>query len=421
MNIHRRIFLKNSGLALVGIGAIPPFLQRLVFASPTGNRKILITIFQRGAADGLNVVIPFGEKGYYNMRPTIAVPSPKRGDLGAALDLDGFFGLHPALQSSKAIYDRGHLAVVHAVGSPDSTRSHFDAQDFMESGTPGIKSTADGWLNRHLQSRLQPGATPFRAVAMGTTLPRSLQGKASVLALTNINSFDLRAGNSSPSLEASFESLYEQSVDAVLGGTGTEAFEAIRFLKKANPSQYQPAGGIEYPPGRFGDNLKQVAQLIKAGVGLEVAFVELGGWDHHAAEGGVQGQLAGRLTELSQGLSALFRDLENRMDDIVMLTMSEFGRTVRENGNRGTDHGHANCVFVLGGPVRGGKVYGKWPGLHSDQLFEGRDLALTTDFREVCGEIILKHLGNTDLKSVFPTYAVQPGRFRNFIRDENTV
>ena len=421
MNVHRRIFLKGSGLALVGMGTVPSFLERLVFATPTGNRKVLITIFQRGAADGLNIVIPFGEKNYYSVRPSIAVPAPKKGDGESALDLDGFFGFHPALQSFKAIYDQGHLAVIHAVGSPDSTRSHFDAQDFMESGTPGIKSTADGWLNRHLQSKALPGATPFRSVAMGTTLPRSLQGKASALALTNINAFDLTAGNSNPSLKASFESLYQQSVDTVLGGTGTEAFEAIRFLRKVNPGQYQPASGVEYPRGRFGDKLRQVAQLIKADAGLEVAFVELGGWDHHAAEGGVLGQLAGRLTELSQGLSALFRDLENRMDDIVILTMSEFGRTVRENGNRGTDHGHANCMFVLGGPIRGGRVYGKWPGLHPDQLFEDRDLALTTDFRDVCGEILLKHLGNTDLKAVFPTYAVRPNHLTNFVRDKNSA
>jgi uncharacterized protein (DUF1501 family) len=413
--MSRRIFLKSSGMALVGMGSVPSFLHRLVLGNSTGNKKILIAIFQRGAADGLNVVVPFAERNYYSMRPTIAIASPKRGEAGSALDLDGFFGLHPALQPLKSIYDQGHLAIVHAVGSPDATRSHFDAQDFMESGTPGVKSTSDGWLNRHLQTKSLAGATPFRAVALGAILPRSLQGKASALAMSNINTFDLRAGNSAPALTTDFESLYEQSVDTVLNATGAQAFEAIRLLKKVNPEQYQPSGGIEYPRGRFGDNLRQVAQLIKADAGVEVAFVESGGWDHHAVEGGVQGQLASRLTDLGQGLAALYRDLDSRMDEIVVLTMSEFGRTVRENGNRGTDHGHANCLFVLGGPVRGGKVYGQWPGLNPDQLFEGRDLTLTTDFRDVFGEIVLRHLGNANLKEVFPTYAIQPRNFRGVI------
>jgi uncharacterized protein (DUF1501 family) len=209
--------------------------------------------------------------------------------------------------------------------------------------------------------------------------------------------------------------MYEQSVDSVLGGTGSDAFEAIRFLKKADPMQYKPASGVQYPRSPFGTSLRQVAQMIKANVGLEVAFVESNGWDHHVAEGGVQGQLATRLSDLAQGLSAFYKDLENRMDEIVVLTMSEFGRTVRENGNRGTDHGHATSLFVLGGPVRGGKVYGQWPGLQPEQLFEGRDLALTTDFRSVFGEVILKHLGNPNLNTVFPSYNVKPDQFRNLL------
>jgi uncharacterized protein (DUF1501 family) len=415
MNINRRVFLRSGGLSLLGLSALPPFLQRLTLSNPSDNKKILVTVFQRGAADGLNVVAPFGEKPYYSLRPSIAIPQPSAADARSLIDLDGFFGLHPSLRSLKPLYDQKHLAVVHAVGSPDSTRSHFDAQDFMETGTPGVKSTRDGWLNRHLQSKKDPNETAFRAVAMAANLPRTLRGLSPALALNRLNDFELKTGGQSASVKASFESMYEQSVDSVLGGTGSDAFEAIRFLKTANPAQYQPASGVQYPRSPFGNSLRQVAQMVKAKVGLEVAFVESNGWDHHVAEGGVQGQLATRLSDLAQGLSAFCTDLEDRMDDIVVLTMSEFGRTARENGNRGTDHGHATSLFILGGPVRGGKVYGQWPGLQPDQLFEGRDLALTTDFRCVFGEVILKHLGNPNLKTVFPNCDLKPDQFRNLL------
>ena len=415
MNINRRVFLKSGGLSLLGLSALPPFLQRLTLSNTSSNKKILVTVFQRGAADGLNVVAPFGEEVYYSLRPSIAIPQPNAGNAQSLIDLDGFFGFHPSLRSLKPIYDEKHLAVVHAVGSPDSTRSHFDAQDFMETGTPGVKNTRDGWLNRYLQSRKDPKETAFRAVAMTGNLPRTLRGQAPAVAMSRLNDFELKTGGQNAAVKASFESMYEQSVDSVLGGTGSDAFEAIRFLRKANPEQYQPASGVQYPRSPFGSSLRQVAQMIRANVGLEVAFVESNGWDHHVAEGGVQGQLAARLSDLALGLSAFYKDLENRMDDIVVLTMSEFGRTARENGNRGTDHGHATSLFVLGGPVRGGKVYGQWPGLQPDQLFEGRDLALTTDFRTVFGEIILKHLGNSNLDTVFPNYSIKPDQFRNLL------
>jgi len=415
MNINRRVFLKSSGLSLLGLSALPPFLQRLTLSNTSSNKRILVTVFQRGAADGLNVVAPFGEKLYYRLRPSIAIPPPSTGDAESLIDLDGFFGLHPSLRSLKPLYDQKHLAIVHAVGSPESTRSHFDAQDFMETGTPGVKSTRDGWLNRHLQSQREPSETAFRAVAMSANLPRALRGQAPALALSRLNDFELKTGGQDAAVKASFESIYEQSVDSVLGGTGSDAFEAIRFLRKANPAQYQPASGVQYSRSSFGTSLKQVAQMIKANVGLEVAFVESNGWDHHVAEGGVQGQLAARLADLAQGLSAFYIDLENRMDEIVVLTMSEFGRTARENGNRGTDHGHATSLFVLGGGVIVGKVYGEWPGLQQEQLFEGRDLALTTDFRSVFGEVILKHLGNPSLNMVFPNYNAKPDQFRNLL------
>ena len=423
MAITRRFFIKSGGIALASLGAAthsPSFLTRALgqtAGNRNGRRKVLITIFQRGAADGLNVVVPYGEQAYYDLRPSISVPRPKSGEAGTSIDLDGFFALHPALASFKPIFDAGQLAVVHAVGSPDSTRSHFDAQDYMESGTPGVKNTTDGWLNRYLQAKSDPKASPFRAVAMGANLPRTLQGRAPSLAINNLNDFRIRAeGQMGGAVQGGFEALYDQSVNDLLRGTGRETFEAVKLLKRVNPGQYQPAAGAAYPRGRFGDSLRQIAQLIKSDIGLEVAFTDLGGWDTHANQGAAQGQLANRLIEFAQGISALYADLQDRAEDVVILTMTEFGRTARENGNRGTDHGHAGCMFVIGGEVKGGKVYGQWPGLKGNQLYEGRDLALTTDFRDVFAEAAGRHLGASNLNSIFPGYQVSPAKFKGLIR-----
>ncbi|MBL8204887.1 MAG: DUF1501 domain-containing protein [Blastocatellia bacterium] len=424
--MDRRYFLKNSGIALASLGVAmnsPSFLARtLAQTNHTGRRKTLIVIFQRGAMDSLNSVIPFGESAYYQLRPNIAVARPKsdgQPNNPAAIDLDGYFALSPALASFKPIYDAGQLAIVHAVGSHDTTRSHFDAQDYMEAGTPGVKSTTDGWLNRYLQAKPDPKASPFRAVAMGPNLPRTLQGKAPSLAMNNLNDFGIRGaggGQSAAVVQGGFEAMYEQSVNQALRGTGHETFEAVKLLKRINPSQYQPASDANYPRGKYGDSLKQIAQLIKSDIGLEVAFADIGGWDTHANEGAGQGQLANRLLEFSQGITALHNDLKDRRDDVVILTMTEFGRTAKENGNRGTDHGHASCMFVLGGNVNGGKVLGKWPGLQSSQLYEGRDLAITTDFRDVFAEVAMRHLGATNLNLVFPGYQPKNSNFRGIIR-----
>jgi len=412
--LTRRIFLKSTGLALVSFGVAPRVLLRTAYAQGSRRKKALVVVFQRGACDGLNVVVPFGENAYRQMRPTIAIPAPGAGREGA-LDLDGFFGLHPALEPLLPLWKEGTLAPVHAIGSPDATRSHFDAQDFMESGTPGLKATEDGWLNRLVQSQPDPEATPFRAVSMTPTLPRILSGRAAAVAMANIRDFDLRGGGNGPAARG-FEEMYEGAVHDVLHGTGQETFEAIQFLKKSDPGRYQPAPGAEYPRGRYGESLKQVAQLLKADVGVEVAFTDVGGWDHHAAEGGVQGQLAARLKEFGEALAAFRRDLGDGMQDVVVVTMTEFGRTARENGNRGTDHGHASFAFVLGGDVRGGRVHGRWPGLAPDRLYEGRDLAITTDFRDLLGEVLSRHLGARDLSRVFPGYAVSSSRFPGVMR-----
>ena len=402
MSITRRIFLRNSALAVVGTAAVPSFLTRAAFGSvELGTRtKRLVVIFQRGAADGLNIVVPHGERAYYAMRPSINIP---RNDV---LDLDGFFGLHPSLASLQPIWNQRHLAIVHAAGSPDPTRSHFDAQDFMESGTPGLKATPDGWLNRALHSLpASEDKSAFRAIALGPALPRILTGSERAVAVNNINDFGVggRNPNAAP-IANTFEAMYDQSVDSVLHGTGQETFDAVTMLKAADPAKYKPAAGADYPRGRFGDSLKQLAQLIKANLGVQVAFADIGGWDHHVNEGSTQGQIANVLREFSQSLSAFWIDLGDLAEDTVVVTMSEFGRTARENGNRGTDHGHANVMFVMGGPVKGGRVYGPWPGLEQPQLYEGRDLAVTTDFRRVLGEAVAKHLGNSRLEQVFPGF-----------------
>jgi uncharacterized protein (DUF1501 family) len=374
--IDRRFFLKSSGLALVAGGLLPNVFVKMAGAATTKGKKVLVAIFQRGAVDGLNVVVPYGEQAYYTARPTIAIPRE------SILDLDGFFGTHPSLASVVPYFKDKSLAFVHAVGSPDATRSHFDAQDFMESGTPGVKTTEDGFLSRAVALKKSP--SPFRAVALGSALPRILSGNSNALAMTNIAQFGVRGA------VPGFESMYK------------DAFEASRVLKSADPTKLQPENGAVYPTNPLGNSLKQIAQLIKSNIGLEVAFTDVGGWDTHAGEGGAQGQLANNLRQFSDAIAAFTRDLGSRMGDVVLVTMSEFGRTVRENGNRGTDHGHANFMMIVGGGVKGGKVYGKWPGL--TDLYENRDLAITTDFRDIFAELLTKQLGIASLKSVFPNY-----------------
>ncbi len=407
----RRLFLKNSALAMYGIGFVPLWLSRAALAKdvPSKRKKILIAIFQRGAVDGLNVVVPHGEHEYYALRPTIAVPRPD-GTPDSAIDLDGFFGLHPALHSLKPLWDARQLAIVEAVGSPDPTRSHFDAQDYMESGTPGRKGTSDGWLNRALPR--QSKASPVRAVSLGPELPRSLRGNNQALSMTNLNDFQVRDTRAADP----FESMYGTSADQVLNGTGRETFEAVRLMQSIQKTPYVPANGAHYPNGPLGQRLLQIARIIKAGVGLEVAFTDIGGWDTHVNEVGAKatiGQLPNLLREFGDSLAAFAQDMGDRMTDITVVTMSEFGRTVKENGNRGTDHGHANVMLVLGGSVKGGRVYGQWPGLQREQLYEGRDLEVTTDFRTVLSELVTRELGNSQIATVFPGF--QETKFRGFL------
>jgi uncharacterized protein (DUF1501 family) len=442
--LTRRAFFRSSGLALVALGLPPEFVTRSLLAETHGavRNKTLICIFQRGAVDGLSMVVPFGEKAYHARRRSIALAAPTRTGPGVR-DLDGFFGLHPSLEPLHALYARNELAIVHAVGSPHPTRSHFEAQDFMETGTPGVKSTRDGWLNRVLSETqcadcsgrtlddarahasdhaaaqagmaTHPSTRSSRGIAMGASLPRSLRGEHPALAIDDLDRFGV-AGGRDPALEEAFARAYLAEGGDLVASAAEDAFHAIRLLRGIDFTRYRTTAGVEYPRGTFGRSLRQIAQLIKADVGVEIAFADIGGWDTHQAQGGLEGQLANRFAELARGIRALHDDLGDRMDDVVLLTMSEFGRTVAENGSGGTDHGHANCMLVMGGGVNGGRVLGEWPGLEPEQLHQGRDLALTTDFRDVFAELVSGHLGADRLDRVFPGYGIDRARWKSILR-----
>jgi uncharacterized protein (DUF1501 family) len=399
--LTRRALLQGGACALAAVTAPPRFLARAAGAAEARG-KVLVAVFQRGAVDGLSMVPPHGDPAYHDARASIALQRPRRGDSATAVDLDGFFAAHPALAPLVPLWEAGTLAVVHACGSPDTSRSHFDAQDYMESGTPGVRSTPDGWLARAAGALPASRPTPFRSVALGTRMPRILHGDAAALALRSLERFEVRATAQPASAQQGFEALYRDGVRDLLHGTGRETFEAVRMLKGAGAARLAPANGAAYPRGRFGEALRQIAQLVRADVGLRIAFADMEGWDTHVAQGAEQGQLANRLGDFAGALAAFARDLGDRMADVVVLTMSEFGRTVAENGNRGTDHGRATAMLALGGGVRGGRVYGRWPGLAPEQRFEGRDLAVTTDFRALFHEITTRHLGVPAAAPLFP-------------------
>jgi uncharacterized protein (DUF1501 family) len=406
--LTRRYFLRDSAIVLAGAGTAPAWLARAASVESRKNR-ILVAIFLRGAADGLNIVAPFGDKRYRELRPTLAIAAPTGPNNGenalpnGAIDLDGTFALNSALQPFKALWDKQQLAIVEATGSPDPSRSHFDAQDYMESGTPG-KTSENGWLNRALPSETE--VSPLRAVALGNQVPRTLRGPHEVIALGNTGQFHI----SDEERAAILRNMYSLTPDEPLRRTSKDAFAAAKMIQSISPPplNLNPGG----PPnvaryaqgGDLGRNLQQLAGLIKSGAGVEAAFAEIGGWDHHGNE---NPQLSNLLRQFSNAIAAFCQDMGDRMEDIVLVTMSEFGRTVEENGNGGTDHGHGSLMLVIGGPVQGGKVYGKWPGLEKEQLYEGRDLAVTTDFRAVLSELVRGHLGQNDLATVFPGF--QPG------------
>lgn len=392
--------------------ALPRWMPRLAFAPPGVEPPgdVLVCVFQRGGMDGLNAVIPHGDADYYRGRPTLAIPEPVSGDPKTGIDLDGFFGLHPALAPLKDAWDDKGLALVHAVGSPDPTHSHFDAMDFMERGTPGEKQIPTGWIGRHLQTVPWQNESPFRAVGMGGVLQASLRGPVPVTTLQSIADFHLGGRLSDlAAIRRTLSSLYGGGIP--LSAEAGDTFDAVDMLAGLDISQYTPANGAKYPDGDFGRALRQVAQLVKADIGLEAACVDIGGWDTHAREGQLDGELPTLLAEFGAGLAALYADLDIARRRVTVVTMSEFGRRAYENGSAGTDHGHGNVMFVLGGNVNGGKVHGQWPGLASDKLAGPGDLAITTDYRDVLGEIVEKRLANPGhLDQIFPSYTAYSPR-----------
>ena len=414
--ISRRGFLSRIGaLGVVGVSKslFPSWMPRLAFNAQAGqsNGDVLVAIFLRGGIDGLSAIVPFGEgANYYDNRPTTAVAEPGSSE-NAAVDLNGFFGLHPSLASLKDIYDAGSLGIVHATGSIDPSRSHFDQMQFMELGTPGVKTTANGWIGRHLETTAERNDSPFRAVGMGAMLPNSLRGGATPLALRSIGEFHLQGRASElQAAEKALSALYgTESPTDMLGSQARSVFQTVDLLKSINAAGYTPENDAVYPQDEegFGLGLQQIAQLIKADVGLEVATLDLGGWDTHENQGTNDGFFADHLRVMGQALSAFYADLGDRMRNVTVVTMSEFGRRVQENASSGTDHGHGNFMLVMGGGVQGGQVYGDWPTLAPDALNDG-DLQITTDYRDVLAEIVGNRLGNPALDQVFPNFSMTP-------------
>lgn len=402
--MNRRKFLQQAGyfststlLAVGGHG----WVART--NAETANPKRLIVVFLRGAADGLNIVVPYTEAAYYENRPKIAIPQP--GKPGGALDLDGQFGLHPALADLMPLWNAKKLAFVPACGSPDATRSHFDAQDYMESGTPGIKSTQDGWMNRLLAS-LNTGRNPIQAVNVGNTTPRILTGKMPVATLASGRTADKPLAIDRPQVAAAFDRLYDRN--DTLGQTYKESREARQALMSDFATEMKAANNGAQSANGFVRDAQRLAKIMVRDYRVQLAFLAIGGWDTHVNQGASQGQFARNLQQLGRGLGALQQGLGAAFNDTTILVMSEFGRTVKENGNGGTDHGHGNVMWVVGGKVRGG-MYGNWRGLAASQLYQGRDLPVTTDFRNVVSSVLARQVGLSDAKlnQVFPNYTPQ--------------
>lgn len=410
--MNRRAFFGNGLKSAAGLlyghtlGALPNWMPRISLANPhlgpAGDT--LVCLFLRGGADGLNIVVPHGDEGYYEQRPTLAIPRPDDHRAGAkSIDLDGFFALHPALEPLSSPYQAGDLAFVHATGSPDESRSHFEAMSLMERGLATSEYT--GWLARHLAALDTSNDSALRAIAVGNMLPASLTGSVNATALKSIADYHLRAPKKQQAqMSDLLQKLYHQHND-LLTAAATQTFATIELLRKVDTTS--PPKGRAYPTDEVGQGLRIVAQLIEAEVGVEVACLDFGGWDTHAAQGSSEGQMARLLHSLGQALIAFYEDLQSKMNQITLVVMSEFGRRVHENSSQGTDHGHGNMMLLMGGGIVGKQVFTKWPGLQPEQLTSGGDLAITTDYRDVLGEIVRKRLNNPRLAEVFPGYTVE--------------
>jgi len=403
--------MKSGAMALfaTGIaGGIPTFIARAANSVksnlPYKKNKALVCIFQRGAMDGLMAVSPYSDPAFKMVRPTLYMsPSATQGK---QFDLDGKFGLHPAFESLYPYFGEQRMAIVHGVGSPNTTRSHFDAQDYMESGTPFNKGTASGWLNRAV-GLLGHDATPFRAVSLTSALPRSFYGDNEAVAINNLQDFAIQMkGNpmAANMVSGSFEELYDQTTNKLLSRAGKESFDAMKMLNVNNIKNYQPTAGVVYPTSPLGNSLKQIAVLIKMNIGLEVAFAESGGWDTHFNQGAANGTFARNVKDFSDSIAAFWKDLSAYQDDVTVMTMTEFGRTAAQNGTGGTDHGRASCLFVLGNDVQGGKVYNNIKTWAKEDLEDGRDLPVSTDFRSVFSSVANNHLKINNNGILFPSW-----------------
>lgn len=411
--ISRSEFLKSAAASFATIATLPfqskKLLPSMAVFAPAGQETagdVLVVVFQRGGMDALNAVIPHAESAYYDQRPTLAIPEPSSGEDNAGIDLDGFFSLHPALRGLKDIWDEQDLAIIHAVGSPDPTHSHFEAMEFMERGTPGEKSISSGWLARHLETAAWENQSPFRAVGIGSMLQSALRGPITATTLKSISDFHLGRNETSDALaqfQQSITQLYRLGGD--LDPNAATTLSAAEILRSINANGYTPANNAEYPDTDFGQGLLQIAQMIKAEIGLEVAAIDIGGWDTHAAQGALDGDLPGLLLDFGDSLAAFYHDLGDLTQRVTVVTMSEFGRRVAENGSTGTDHGHGGVMFAIGKNVNGGQVFGAWPGLAPENLYGPGDLNSTTDYRDILSEVLQKRMRNDNLDYIFPSHS----------------
>jgi len=414
--LSRHDFLRSAAV-LTGAVAWPAWMPRLAFApaqaAPRGDT--LVVVFLRGAADALNLLVPHGEAAYYAHRPTLGIPCPDDKRTAAdkrAIDLDGFFGLHPNLRPLLSAWQAGHLAPIHACGAPDESRSHFKAMELMERGVDDERGPASGWIGRHLATLDTGNHSPLRAIGLGAQPQRSIQGPVPASALRSITDFHMGGDQRVlAQMQAALASLY--AGDDPLSVIGQETLEILDTVQALDPLGYQPATGVKYPESEFGVGLRQIAMLIKAEVGLEVAAIDVGGWDTHFAQGASEGLMAGLLKDLGEGLAAFHADLFDYANRLTVVTMSEFGRRVQENGSLGTDHGHGSLMLLMGGNVMGSKIHGVWPGLAEGQLVGPGDLAVTTDYRDVLAEVCVKRLNNQAVAEIFPGYSA---RLRGFLK-----
>ena len=406
--MQRRDFLKLMlSSSVAGSAWLLDDSLRFKTAQAAAAPKTLVVIFQRGGCDGLNVVVPYADSDYYRLRPMIAIPTP--GKTNGALDLNGYFGLHPAMQGLQRLYQQQQLAVFPAVHYPQASFSHFDSQHFIESGA--IRSDLEGWMNRHLASSMN--STGMRGVGFGNELAQALRGNVVVSSLRDLANFDLGLSDSDEMrLSSRLNTVYAQHPqDAnpyakLLQQTGQTLLRDLELTRQIDPKAYRPANGAVYPANLFGSQLQQTAQLIKQGVGLELASIDIGGWDTHSGQGGAVGAQANLLKNFADGIAAFCLDLGTTMQNVLVLTMTEFGRTAEENGSGGTDHGNASAWFAVGGRVKGG-IYGTWPGLAKEKLYLQRYLAHSVDFRDIFAEVLSKHLASNALAQILPGYTPQ--------------